>query len=65
MTEISLTGIAPWVWTAGIDLEMSNGLYFYGSYFYSDQLPMNDANSAYHPSYQVLNAKLGYKRRCA
>jgi iron complex outermembrane receptor protein len=57
-----LTGIAPWVWTAGIDLEMTNGLYVYGSYFYSDQLPMNDANTAYHPSYQVLNAKIGYKR---
>ena len=60
-----LTGIAPWVWTAGIDLEMRNGLYFYGSYFYSDDLPMNDANSAYHPSYQVINAKIGYKRKLA
>ena len=61
----ALTGIAPWVWTAGIDLEMRNGLYFYGSYFYSDDLPMNDANSAYHPSYQVFNAKIGFKRNVA
>jgi iron complex outermembrane receptor protein len=57
-----LTGIAPWVINAGIDLETKTGVYFYGNYFYSDHLPLNDANSAYNPSYGVLNAKLGYKK---
>jgi iron complex outermembrane receptor protein len=60
-----LTGIAPWVLSAGIDLETNTGLYFYGSYFFSDKLPMNDANSDYLPAYQVLNAKIGYKRNLA
>jgi iron complex outermembrane receptor protein len=58
-----LTGIAPWVLNAGIDLETRTGIYFYGSYFYSDRLPLNDANSAYNVSYQVANAKIGYKKQ--
>lgn len=58
-----LTGIAPWVVNAGIDMETKTGIYFYGNYFYSDRLPLNDANSAYNPAYQVLNAKIGYKKQ--
>lgn len=58
-----LTGIAPWVLNAGIDLETRTGIYFYGSYFYSDRLPLNDANVDFNPAYQVLNAKLGYKKQ--
>lgn len=57
-----LTGIAPWVLNLGFDLESKGGLYFYGTYFYSDRLPVNDANSVYNPSYEVLNAKIGYKK---
>ncbi|MDR6781749.1 iron complex outermembrane receptor protein [Pedobacter africanus] len=58
-----LTGIAPWVLNAGIDLETKTGIYFYGNYFYSDRLPLNDGNLAYNPAYQVLNAKLGYRKQ--
>ncbi len=57
-----LTGIAPWVWNAGLDVESNIGVYFYGNYFYSDALPMNDANTAEHPAYGVLNAKIGYRK---
>jgi len=60
-----LTGVAPWVVNAGIDLETRTGVYFYGNYFFSDKLPLNDANSAFNGSYQVLNAKIGYKRQFA
>ncbi|WP_432712599.1 TonB-dependent receptor domain-containing protein [Pedobacter sp.] len=60
-----LTGIAPWVLNAGLDIETTNGIYFYGSYFYSDKLSLNDANTAQHPAYSVVNAKLGYKKRIA
>lgn len=58
-----LTGIAPWVLNAGIDLETKTGIYFYGNYFYSDRLPLNDGNSAYNMAYGVLNAKIGYKKQ--
>lgn len=58
-----LTGIAPWVLNAGIDLETKTGIYFYGNYFYSDRLPLNDGNLVYNPACQVLNAKLGYRKQ--
>ena len=58
-----LTGIAPWVINAGVDLETKTGLYFYGNYFFSDKLPLNDANTEYNGSYQLLNGKIGYKRK--
>ena len=58
-----LTGIAPWVVNAGIDIEAKSGLYFYGSYFFSDKLPLNDLNTAFNDAYTAVNAKLGYKKR--
>jgi len=58
-----LTGIAPWMINAGVDIETRNGIYLYGNYFYSDRLPLNDANSAFNEAYQVFNAKIGYKRQ--
>jgi iron complex outermembrane receptor protein len=57
-----LTGVAPWIIHSGIDLETRSGIYFYGSYYYSDRLPLNDASTAFNPSYQLINTKLGYKR---
>ncbi len=57
-----LTGIAPWVINAGIDLELKSGLYLYGTWFFSDRLPVTDDNSIYNAAYQVLNSKLGYKK---
>src|SRR5690606_2799464 len=58
-----LTGIAPWVVMAGLDLETKLGIYFYGSYFFNDKTPLNDANTDYHPSYHLMNAKIGYKKQ--
>lgn len=60
-----LTGIAPWVVNLGLNMESKYGLYFSGNYFFSDRLPLNDANSDYNPSYQVLNAKIGLRRNFA
>lgn len=57
-----LTGIAPWVVSAGLTMETRAGVYLYGSYFFNDRLPLNDANTAYNPSYQVLNGKIGFKK---
>lgn len=57
-----LTGIAPWVVSAGLTMETRAGIYFYGSYFFNDRLPLNDANTDYNPSCQVLNGKIGFKK---
>ena len=58
-----LTGIAPWVIKAGIDIETTLGIYFNGTYFFSDELPLNDANTAFNPSYQLVTSKIGYRRK--
>ncbi|MGK6349679.1 TonB-dependent receptor domain-containing protein [Parapedobacter sp. DT-150] len=56
----ALTGIAPWVISAGVDVDTETGLYARCSYLYNDRLPLDDANTVYHPSYHVLSAKIGY-----
>lgn len=58
-----LTGVAPWVLSAGLDLEMRSGIYANLNYYYNDQIPLNDSNTAYNPSYGVAGAKLGYRRK--
>lgn len=58
----ALTGVSPWVLSAGIDMESKTGIYFYGSFFYSDRLPVNDENTVYASSYQLVNTKLGYRK---
>ncbi|HMF71560.1 MAG TPA: hypothetical protein VK616_08795, partial [Flavitalea sp.] len=31
-------------------------------YYYSDKIPLNDANTAFASSYNLLNARLGFKK---
>jgi len=57
-----LTGIAPWVLNAGLQLETHMGIYFSGSYHFNDRLPLNDANTDFNPSYQVVDAKVGLRK---
>lgn len=56
-----LTGIAPWVISAGADLEVSGGIYCFVNYYYNDKIPLNDGNSDFSAAYQLLNAKAGYR----
>ena len=58
-----LTGVSPWVFNGGIDFETQYGIYIYMNYYFNDKMPLNDGNTAYNPSYQLLNSKLGYKKR--
>jgi len=60
-----LTGIAPWVVSAGIDLETNIGVYLNGSYLFNDRMPVNDANTVFNASYHVVNAKIGYQEQVA
>ena len=59
----ALTGISPWVISAGLDMETRSGLYGYLNYYYNAKMPLNDKNSDYNAAYQVVNAKVGYKKR--
>lgn len=56
-----IAGVAPQTIAAGMDITTRPGLYGHLNYFYSDRIPLNDANSAYADSYHLIGLKLGYK----
>ena len=47
---------------AGVDVTMKMGVYISMTYYYSDPIPMNDANTDFASSYQLLGGRLGYKK---
>ncbi|MBL6448931.1 TonB-dependent receptor [Fulvivirga sp. 29W222] len=58
-----LTGVPSHVFNFGIDVDSEIGLYIYGNYQSTGDIPLNDANSLYSNSYSLINLKTGYKRR--
>jgi iron complex outermembrane recepter protein len=56
-----LPGIANNTVAAGADIFLSCGLYTDITYYYSDKLPLDDANTAFAGSYTLMGARLGYK----
>jgi iron complex outermembrane receptor protein len=56
-----LTGTTPNVLVANADIYTATGFYTNLGYSYTDHIPLNDANSFWATSYQLLFAKLGYK----
>jgi iron complex outermembrane receptor protein len=53
---------APHTISTGLDFLMKNGLLGTFSYYYSDKIPLNDANTAYADPYHLIAAKLGYQK---
>ncbi len=56
-----VAGVAPWVVNAGIDFLTHVGLYGNVSYQYRDPVPFTSDGENVADSYNLLNAKLGYK----
>lgn len=57
-----LPGAAPNVVVSGLDINSKAGVYLNVTYNYTDKIALNDANSAYASSYNLLGARLGYKK---
>jgi iron complex outermembrane recepter protein len=57
-----LPGAAPQVVVAGIDVASKTGLYMNIRYNYTDRIALNDANSVYASSYNLMSTRLGYRR---
>lgn len=57
----SLTGVPKHRLNTGIDLQHSNGLQLNLTHQFVDQIPLNDANTLSSDSFNVFNARLGYK----
>jgi len=47
---------------AGLDVLVRLGLYLNVTYTYSDRIMLNDANSAYAGSYNLLGGRIGYRK---
>jgi iron complex outermembrane receptor protein len=47
---------------AGFDIDTKRGLYLNVNYYYADPIPLNDANTEYASSYNLLGARTGWKK---
>jgi iron complex outermembrane receptor protein len=47
---------------AGLDLAVKQGLYLNVNYYYASKIALNDANTVYASSYNLLGARLGWKK---
>ena len=57
-----LPSVPPHTVSSGIDLAMNNGLLCGITYFYSDKIPLNDANSEYAKAFHLLGARIGFEK---
>jgi iron complex outermembrane receptor protein len=57
-----IPSVARNVVAAGIDLFTRPGLYANITYYYSDPIPLNDANTAFASSYNLLGGRIGFKK---
>ncbi len=57
-----LPSVSPQIVAAGIDLATKHGVYLNVNYYYADPIPLNDANTDYASSYNLLGARIGWKK---
>ncbi|MBS1974542.1 MAG: TonB-dependent receptor plug domain-containing protein, partial [Bacteroidetes bacterium] len=58
-----MPGAAKNNFVAGLDVNTKPGLYTNLTYTYTDKVYLNDANTAAAPSYNLLNARIGYRKK--
>lgn len=57
-----LPSVPPQIIAAGIDLLTKPGVYLNINYYYADPIPLNDGNTEYAASYNLLGARTGWKK---
>ena len=57
-----LPGVAPHTVAAGLDLQLFQDFSAAVTYYFSDAVPLNDANNAFAHSYHLLGAKIGWQK---
>ena len=57
-----LTGVAPHTVWLGMDIASNFGMYGNLNYNYTDEIPLNDANNVFANSYNLMTAKIGYRK---
>ena len=59
----ALPGVAPHTFASGVDFISDFGAYINLNYLYSDPIALNDANSDFATSYNLLGCRFGYKSK--
>src|SRR5262249_10060615 len=57
-----LPSVPPQTVAAGLDFMIKGGVYCNLTYYYGDRIPLNDANSDFASSYNLLGARVGWKK---
>ena len=57
-----LPSVAKHTIAAGADLSVKAGVYLNITYYYSDPIPLNDANSEFASPYNLLGGRIGWKK---
>lgn len=57
-----LTGTSPNISVTTLDINTKAGLYLNFTFNFTDKIPLNDANTVYADSYQLLTLKTGWKQ---
>jgi iron complex outermembrane receptor protein len=60
-----LPSVAPHTLASGFDIITRIGLYAHLTYYYSDHIALNDANTEYASSYSLFGARAGWKNTIA
>jgi iron complex outermembrane receptor protein len=60
-----LPGVPPQTVVAGLDILTKPGFYTHITYTYADAIALNDANTAYAGSYNLLGGRIGYRKPVA
>lgn len=58
----ALTGTAPNVLAFTTDLLTQKGVFFNLSYLYTDEIPLNDANTVFSNAFHLVDVKMGYAK---
>lgn len=60
-----LPSVAPHIVTAGLDVSTRPGVYANLTWYYSDPIALNDANTVMASSYQLMGGRIGWRTRLA
>jgi iron complex outermembrane receptor protein len=60
-SENNLTGTSPNISVTTLDLDTRIGYYLNFTYNFTDEIPLNDANTVFADSYQLITLKTGWK----
>lgn len=61
-SNLNVSGLARNILNTGIDVEAGDGFYLNIADLFTDRMPINLDNTVYSDSYNLVNAKMGYRR---